>query len=105
MYAFDDTAAVLSVLERMSARAEPLTQLLERQPGAREARWVHLLCGPVAETPAAAHPPALAGAFPADGLAQRVTALEQHLQAMEERLRATEERLLGLESVIAKPEP
>ncbi|MGC9197899.1 MAG: YceH family protein [Acidobacteriaceae bacterium] len=105
MYAFDDTAAVLSVLERMAARAEPLTQLLERQPGAREVRWVHLLCGPVTETPAAAHPPAPVGAIPADGVAERVTALEQHMQALEERLRATEERLLELENAAAKPEP
>ena len=52
MYAFDDNAAVLTVLERLAGRevsgqAEPLTQLMARQAGAREVRWVHLLCGPV----------------------------------------------------------
>ncbi len=47
MYAFDDNAAVLSVLERLAAREEPLTQLMARQAGAREARWVHLLSGAV----------------------------------------------------------
>ena len=33
MYAFDDNAAVLSVLERLAAREEPLTQLMARQAG------------------------------------------------------------------------
>ena len=47
MYAWDDNAAVLSVLERLAAREEPLVQLMPRLPGAREARWVHLLSGPV----------------------------------------------------------
>src|ERR1700761_4482990 len=47
MYAFDDNAAVMSVLERLAGREEPLTQLMARLPGAREARWVHLLGGPV----------------------------------------------------------
>jgi uncharacterized protein YceH (UPF0502 family) len=47
MYSFDDNAAVMTVLERLAGREEPLTQLMARQPGAREARWVHLLSGPV----------------------------------------------------------
>ena len=47
MYSFDDNAAVLTVLERLAGREEPLTQLMARQPGAREARWVHLLSGAV----------------------------------------------------------
>ncbi len=112
MYAFDDTAALLCVLERMAAQPEPgeepqatrhpqpLTQLLERQPGAREARWAHLLCGPVSEAVAkvpVAQAPAAAGDGPAEGLAERVTALEERLHAAEERLQATEERLRALQ--------
>jgi uncharacterized protein YceH (UPF0502 family) len=103
MYAFDDSAAVLSTLERLAARPEPLTQLMQRQPGAREARWVHLLCGPVTEM-----------ALPASGaasgrseqnslgaereqaggvtLAQRVDALEEMVLALEQRLFALEQK-------------
>jgi uncharacterized protein YceH (UPF0502 family) len=47
---------------------------LPRAPGAREARWAHLLCGPVdVSTPAASAPEPGLGA---NGLAARVTALE-----------------------------
>jgi uncharacterized protein YceH (UPF0502 family) len=47
---------------------------LPRAPGAREARWAHLLCGPVdtsVPAPAAAVP-----ASPEGGLVGRVAALE-----------------------------
>ena len=88
MYAFDDNAAVMSVLERLAAREEPLVQLMARQPGAREARWVHLLCGAVSEVAmAAAQAPAEGGG---GGLAQRVAALEELVRELEERLRVVE---------------
>ena len=92
MYAFDDNAAVLTVLERLAGREEPLTQLMARQAGAREARWVHLLSGPVdagsmggAET----HVSEARHGAP-DGLAGRVMALEEVVRGLEERLGALE---------------
>jgi len=92
MYAFDDNAAVLSVLERLAGREEPLTQLMARQAGAREARWVHLLCGPVdagAVAGAETHVSEARHGAP-DSLAQRVAALEEVVRGLEERLRAVE---------------
>jgi uncharacterized protein len=98
MYAFDDNAAVLTVLERLAGRevsgqAEPLTQLMARQAGAREARWVHLLCGAVdagvvagAET----HVSEARQGVP-DSLAGRVAALEELVRGLEERLGALED--------------
>src|SRR6201996_4095796 len=50
MDAFDDTAAVGAVLERLANRQEtlgPLVMQMVRQPVAREARWAQLLGGPV----------------------------------------------------------
>ena len=47
MHSFDDNAAVTATLERLAAREEPLLVLMPRQPGSREARWMHLLSGPV----------------------------------------------------------
>jgi uncharacterized protein YceH (UPF0502 family) len=47
MYAFEDNAVVITTLERLAGRSEPMVQLMQRQAGAREARWVHLLSGPV----------------------------------------------------------
>lgn len=60
LYTFDDISAVLSTLERLAARPQPvegaespdatgpLTIMLPRQPGSRESRFMHLLGGPVA---------------------------------------------------------
>jgi len=101
MYAFDDNAAVLSVLERLAGRDEPLTQLMARQAGSREARWVHLLCGAVdagamgggAETRVSEARPfdtLRAGYGAPDSLAGRVAALEEVVRGLEERLRAVE---------------
>jgi uncharacterized protein len=54
LYTFDDLAAVQSTLERLASRdvsgdqtaTGPLTTILPRQPGSREARYAHLLGGP-----------------------------------------------------------
>jgi hypothetical protein len=52
LYSFDDLAAVQSTLERLASRpgadatsneTGPLTVILPRQPGSREARYAHLL--------------------------------------------------------------
>jgi len=97
MYSFDDNAAVMATLERLAAREEPLTQLMQRQPGAREARWVHLLSGPVTEVAAAprggerVEREEVAGV----GLAQRVEALEEMVFALEQRLFALEAKSEG----------
>jgi uncharacterized protein YceH (UPF0502 family) len=99
MYSFDDNAAVMSTLERLAAREEPLTQLMQRQPGSREARWVHLLSGPVSEIAIAAathtHGVAVAEETGGVGLAQRVEALEEMVFALEQRLFALEQAREG----------
>ena len=56
LYTFDDLASVQSTLERLAARTNtdeagnqttgPLTTILPRQPGSREARYAHLLGAP-----------------------------------------------------------
>ncbi len=63
LYSFDELAAVTATLERLARRPAPeeaeatqgsqrstgpLVVLLPRQPGSREARYAHLLGGPVA---------------------------------------------------------
>ncbi|GAC1655601.1 MAG: YceH family protein [Acidobacteriaceae bacterium] len=56
LYTFDDLEAVESTLKRLAIRTPPssseaesdaLAVLLPRQPGSREARWAHLLGGPM----------------------------------------------------------
>jgi len=79
-YRFADISSVEAFLEELRDRSEdkggPLVVQLPRAPGAREARWAHLLCGPV-EAGAAAAP---AEAAPDEGgLGARVAALEQEV--------------------------
>lgn len=46
LYKFADTSSVEAYLEELAARsAGAMVVLLPRAPGAREARWAHLLCG------------------------------------------------------------
>lgn len=82
-YRFADISSVEAFLDEMASRTEekggPLVVQLPRAPGAREARWAHLLCGPVDVSRYAA-PAAGPAATAADvGLADRVAALEQEV--------------------------
>jgi uncharacterized protein YceH (UPF0502 family) len=102
LHSFEDNAAALATLERLSQREEPVTALLLRQPGSREARWMHLLCG--------APDPALmiarestgsgvaASGAPASGLALRITALEELVQLQADQMLDLEQRLAALET-------
>ena len=84
LYAFEDTNAVLTTLERLTGREEPLTRQLARQPGARENRWMHLLSGDVVET-------AVASAVAArDGGTDRVAVLERMVEELRQRVEALE---------------
>ena len=60
MYRFDDASSVEAYLEELAARSSGgLVSKLPKQPGSREHRWAHLLCGePALPLPSAdaAHP-------------------------------------------------
>lgn len=56
LYTFHHAADVEAALAALAAREEPLVQELERQPGQKEQRWVHLL-GPSAVAAVPARPP------------------------------------------------
>lgn len=89
MYSFDDNAAALTTLERLAAREQPLTAMLPRQPGSREARWAHLLGGPVdASSTIGQLSPTIAST--SSGSADRISALEERVRMLEERVRALE---------------
>lgn len=83
-YKFADISSVEAFLEELAARSEekggPLVVQLPRAPGSREARWAHLLCGPVdVSSAAAAAPGPVATAIGVGGLAGRVAALENEV--------------------------
>jgi uncharacterized protein YceH (UPF0502 family) len=96
MYSFDDNAAVVSTLERLAAREEPLTVLMARVPGSREARWMHLLSGVVEAVSFAGlgEKADSSAALRNDnglGLVGRVEALEEMVRVLEERLKVLED--------------
>jgi uncharacterized protein len=82
-YPFADISSVDGFLDELQARSAekggPLVVKLPRAPGAREQRWAHLLCGPVAEVEA----PADGARHAPDGsLAQRVAQLENEVATL-----------------------
>jgi hypothetical protein len=92
-YRFADISSVEGFLEEMQARSEekggPLVVQLPRAPGSREARWAHLLCGPVEAaltSPAAAGEAAPAAAPGAASLAARVATLESEVAQLRTQL-------------------
>ena len=89
LHSFDDLASVGATLDRLAARpvpaadaasTGPLVALLPRQPGAREARYTHLLGDP-AEIPQQA----AAAPRPTADLHAAVAALEARVAALEAR--------------------
>ena len=96
MYSFDDNAAVITTLERLAGREEPMVQLMQRQPGAREARWVHLLSGPVTEVPVASRG-AVAREERGPAASAVIMEMGERMAQLEELVRSLEERVARLE--------
>jgi uncharacterized protein len=81
LHRFADISSVDGFLDELATR-EPLRVLrLPRAPGAREARWAHLLCGPVDTSAMAAA--ASASAMPRD---EEMAALRAEQAALREEL-------------------
>lgn len=91
LYAFSDLDAVLNTLRRLAEREpQPLVVQLERQPGMKENRWMHLFgaepeAAPLREQPVRTD----AG--------QRLEALEAAIAELRSELRSLRERLEALE--------
>ncbi len=54
LHRFADVSSVEGFLDELAAREPPMVVKLPKAPGAREARWAQLLCGPVDMTVAPA---------------------------------------------------
>ncbi|MEW5788497.1 MAG: YceH family protein [Pseudomonadota bacterium] len=89
LHHFADASAVEGYLYELAERPEgPLAVLLPRQPGSRESRWAHLLCGPAVLPPPAAAGPAVAQPEGADlaALLERMDRLEAEVRELRGRL-------------------
>ena len=96
-YKFADVAAIEAVLQELQARGDSggqaTVQKLPRMPGAREQRWIHLLCGqPDIEAMLAN---ACADAEPSDLLA-RVTLLENAVALLKADNAALRDQLVNI---------
>ena len=90
LYRFDDASSVEAYLEELGERdSGALVRKLPKQPGSREHRWVHLLCGDVS-LPAEAQDDR-----PADGLLARVERLEHEVSELRAELRALAGQISG----------
>jgi len=91
LHRFADTSSVEAFLDELAHRPQasggPLVVLLPRRVGEREARWAHLLCGPVqAPTVPAAHFRPEAAVTPT--LEQRLDALQAEVAQLREEMAA-----------------
>jgi uncharacterized protein YceH (UPF0502 family) len=95
LHRFADISAVEGFLEELQNKSPPYVRKLGRAPGAREARWAHLLCGePTVD--AASTPDALPSVDELQAAAGELAAIkaeQAHLLAQMEELRATVLRL------------
>lgn len=83
-----DASSMEQALEDLVDRAQPLVQKLERAPGQKEPRWVHLLCGAeyAAEQAQASSRVVRMPRNDEDDLRARVAALEERIAALETQL-------------------
>ncbi len=110
LYPFDDLSAVQATLDRLAAREPasesstgPLTAVLPRQPGAREARYAHLLSGEVVAS-AASPLPASQGAA-SNSSAQRIVELEAQVAELSSTIEAIVARVERLEAAAQETFP
>ena len=84
MHAFADLGAVEHVIDNLAARPDPLVVRLNRHPGQKEPRVMHLAGGPVSlDDDAYDHPTGSAGPVRLDRIAElevRITALEETVE-------------------------
>lgn len=105
MYTFDDIASVESTLNRLMVVApdeegstkgvRPLVAAIPRQPGSREVRYMHLLCGPIGTGVRTTEEGIRGGpeAPPEGVLAERIAELEQQMQTLQSMISRLEARL------------
>jgi uncharacterized protein YceH (UPF0502 family) len=86
LFSFDDLADVQSTLQRLVQHDPPLAKMLARQPGTKEARYLHLLAGD-AEAGDTPQPSAAAGSGGLTG-SEQISMLEEAVARLEQELAA-----------------
>lgn len=84
LHEFGSLGEVQETLDRLAARTEPLVVKLERQPGQKDARYAHLLSGPVDAAAVSAAPRRVESTAPASN--GRLEELEVEIAALKSEL-------------------
>jgi uncharacterized protein YceH (UPF0502 family) len=84
LYEFDDIEEVQTVLHKLANAAQPFVQQMEKRPGQKESRYIHLL-GQQFATENPDLPATTTNASYAE-LEERVTTLEQQLAALRKQI-------------------
>src|SRR5580700_9448462 len=87
MHKFEDLGIVQTTLQRLMKREPPLVKVLPKQPGTKEARYAHLLCGDVAAWEPAQESGATTGSTTAGSQnGERMTRLEEEIASLREQV-------------------
>ena len=94
MFQFEDLTDVQATLQRLMQREPPMVKMLSRQPGTKEARYIHLLSGDVevSESPIVTH----ASAPRSDN---RLAQLEEEVASLKERVSNLAQQLAEMKKV------
>ncbi len=99
MHHFEELSDVQSTLQKLAQREPPLVAMLPRQPGTKEARYVHLFSGPVETAAVAVTAGSTENARPYSSAdADRLTRLEAEVSELRQKLAALEEHIANLEA-------
>ena len=86
LHGFDSVAEVEEALSALAARDPGLAVRLAREPGRREARYAHLLSGPVADADGDSRDTAAAVTPTSASLEERIAHLEEQVAQLQARL-------------------
>ena len=92
MHRFEDLTDVQSTLQKLMTREEPLVKVLPRQPGTKEARYVHLLCGQKPEWDA---PPPVEPPVESSSDSERVARLEEEISNLKKDIADLKQEFAG----------
>ena len=93
MHRFEDLTDVQSTLQKLMTREEPLVKMLSRQPGTKEARYAHLLCGVKPEWDSPAPPVEVRAGDTSDNA--RMARLEETVEALKQDVAELKQELAG----------
>jgi uncharacterized protein YceH (UPF0502 family) len=99
LHSFEEIADVLAGIQKLMDREPPLAAVLPRQPGTKEARYAHLLSGPVesVQMVSATEPAHSHEAGPdAGGIQERVESLETAVDELRQQIAALSQKIDNL---------